>query len=830
MIVKKSYRKIIFKKISQRLNKSKFFGKIKITKEVKLFFFFWFLFFIILARLFYLQVVMASYYENILSSQHFSESLLKANRWHVFVLDKAGKALKLTENIDFFNVFVDPKYVNDKAKFIEVLSPIIYKHYCEINTTSKPSKIQCIKNIEKFSQTKILPEEPEIFYKGSGNIDGTINMQLTGWWLSGINQYIYNRDPYYTQKSQISSGYMVQFNSAVNLFTTAKALELIKKKMDEMIVIWYRQKNYLGFFENTVFLDELKALNLPYISIESKYYVYIEPSKVSHIWNATKAIQKILQKYWYELGFKDISNVFYAQENRYVRLISEANPNIIKLVNDLKLQYFNKIKDWIPLLHGLGTEKIAKRYYPYGEFLSNVLWYVWKNGIAQYGIEEYFDKALKGKDWYIVGRSTPWIGEAWSNDFTVVDVQHWDNVYLTIDPAVQKEVEKIIKAWNEEFRSDSVSALVLDPYNGKIISSANYPTFDPNNYNDIYDLQPLAPEDARLLTDLTFTDIPVFYLTGWSVKVATLTDRTNTNLRKYTSKNVVWPQAFIDKNIAFPYEPGSIFKAITIGVWVDSDEISLYDFYKDEGKVTIWPYTISNVDENCLWENNFLHAFIFSCNIGMVRIAQKIRKENFYNYVEKLWFWKMTNVELAWEDGWFVEDSNTVSVARFFNNSFWQWLLATPLQMAVAYAALVNGWYYVKPTIIEKVYKRDTNQFIVNQTKKEFQIFKPTTSDYLKEALFRTVNNPVIKKFSYIVGYTIGWKSWTSQISFKGKYQKWLWRTNGSFVWIVTKDNLKYVVVVQVRRPRSNLWWDATAGKVFNQIAKFLINYELIER
>ncbi|HMT01268.1 MAG TPA: hypothetical protein PKC14_02990, partial [Candidatus Absconditabacterales bacterium] len=316
---------------------------------------------------------MASYYENILSSQHFSESLLKANRGHVFVLDKAGKALKLTENIDFFNVFVDPKYVNDKAKFIEVLSPIIYKHYCEINTTSKPSKIQCIKNIEKFSQTKILPEEPEIFYKGSGNIDGTINMQLTGWWLSGINQYIYNRDPYYTQKSQISSGYMVQFNSAVNLFTTAKALELIKKKMDEMIVIGYRQKNYLGFFENTVFLDELKALNLPYISIESKYYVYIEPSKVSHIGNATKAIQKILQKYGYELGFKDISNVFYAQENRYVRLISEANPNIIKLVNDLKLQYFNKIKDGIPLLHGLGTEKIAKRYYPYGEFLSNVL-------------------------------------------------------------------------------------------------------------------------------------------------------------------------------------------------------------------------------------------------------------------------------------------------------------------------------------------------------------------------------------------------------------------------------------------------------------------------
>jgi cell division protein FtsI/penicillin-binding protein 2 len=79
-------------------------------------------------------------------------------------------------------------------------------------------------------------------------------------------------------------------------------------------------------------------------------------------------------------------------------------------------------------------------------------------------------------------------------------------------------------------------------------------------------------------------------------------------------------------------------------------------------------------------------------------------------------------------------------------------------------------------------------------------------SEQIKEALFRVVDNTVIKKFSYIPGFSLGGKSGTSQIAFKGKYQRGIGWTNGSFVGIVTRDNLKYVIVVQVRRPRSNQW------------------------
>jgi len=84
----------------------------------------------------------------------------------------------------------------------------------------------------------------------------------------------------------------------------------------------------------------------------------------------------------------------------------------------------------------------------------------------------------------------------------------------------------------------------------------------------------------------------------------------------------------------------------------------------------------------------------------MVRVAQRMGKEIFYNYLYKLGFGQLTNIELAQEEAGFVEGVSSVSVARFFNNTFGQGLLTTPLQIAAAYAPLVNGGYYLKPTIV----------------------------------------------------------------------------------------------------------------------------------
>lgn len=779
------------------------------TRELHLLAFFGLLGTIIIIRLFQLQIRNYQEYETILTRQHLSSSILKAERWSIYAVDKSGKPMKLTENIDLYNVYVDPKFIPDKKQAISLISPIIYEHLCRQYELIVPTVEQCLRNIEEFTQIEILPKEPQLFYMWSG------------WWLSG-------------DVMRSMSWYRSTVASIISWFTQTRWLDLISQRLDQRIFVWVKEKNYLWFIENKELLARLQSLNQSYISIELWNYVYINPSLVSYRTRAVRQISLLLQQYWYNLSETQLQPVFIPQENRYVRLINNAHPQIAQRIRMLKNKYFNTIitvnKERIPLLHGIGLEETTRRYYPYGNFMAHILWFVDNQWEAYYGVEKYFDQRLRGRDGKIVGRSSPWIGQVGTNEFDVQQVQNGQDIYLTIDPYIQREVENLTKQYQQQFRADTVSVVVMDPWSGHIKAMTNYPTFDPNDYNKSYDLQPLSPEYQYLIGNNTYIDIPIRIETWDTKRLATSTERDLPRTRKRIAKNIIWPQVFVDKNIAFPYEPWSIFKAFTVGIGIDNDEITLEDRYQDDMSLKIWPYTIANVDKSCKWFNTFLHALKYSCNVGMVRIVQRIGKEMFYNYLDKLGFWKLTNIELAWEDPWFVEDSNTVSIARFFNNAFWQWLLATPLQVAAWYSALVNGGTYVKPTVISSMYDSSTNQLSINTKKVIRQVFRPGISEIISEALFQVVDNTVIKRFSFLPWFTLGGKSWTSQIAFRGKYQRWIWWTNWSFVGIVTRDHLNYVIVVQVRRPRSNQWWEATAGKLFQEIAKFLISYDLIEK
>lgn len=773
--------------------------------EFVVFLIFCLLFFILFLRLFFVQIVHHKKYEDILNRQHFTQSSLQADRWDILAYDKAWNEVKLTENISMYNMYVDPKYIWDKELFIDLIEPVVYEHLCVLNWMNKVDKEWCIKNIETFTNRDILPKAPEFFYM----------------WNGIVSEWYYSYD---------WTWFYENYNNIVENFTTWTAETMIKSALDRKIQIWIKEQNYLWFFSNEDFISDLYDLELPCVNVMYWNYVYIIPTKSTT--RDINRLKSLLNKYWYLSSYSNIDRYFVEQENRYVKIISNMNPVVAQMVKDLKTEnYSKKSKDNVPILHWLWLETFTTRYYPYWSFLSNVLGYVDKNGEAFYGIEQYFDEQLRGHDWKIIGRASAWIWWVWANDFEIEDVVDWDDIYLTIDLWIQKEIEWIAQSWQQSLKADSVSILVYDPMNWHIKASTSYPSFNPNDYNDAYTLRPLGADDAYLVDNDTYIDIPVYIKTWWETRTATTSERVDPTLNKYIMNNVFWPQVFVDKNIASAYEPWSVFKLFTVAIWLDSDEINFYDFYNDPGKVKVWEYTISNADnKNCMWEKTFMNAFVFSCNIWMVRIVQAVWKNNYYNYLQKLWFGELTNVELAWEVPGSLESVSTVSFARFLNNAFGQWLLATPLQVAAAYWALVNWWYYIKPTILAWYYDSEDWAYYQNNTDIWMQIIKPETAEAVKEALFTVMEiNPDYQKIARIAWFTLWWKSWTSQIAYKWKYMQWNWWTNWSFVWLVTKDDPKYIVVVQVRRPRATLWWAQTAWKVFSDVAKFLLWYSFIE-
>ena len=412
-------------------------------------------------------------------------------------------------------------------------------------------------------------------------------------------------------------------------------------------------------------------MNLPFVSINNKRYVYVSPQNTANIVQAKKDLATILSKYSYSFSDKQLSNLFIQQENRYVKLADGLNATLAKKINDLINDNY-EIKSTcenqgdgcvkgIPLLHGIGLEKYQTRYYPYGQFAANVLGFYSKDGYALYGIEQYFDEFLKGKAGEIKGLSTPLLGQIASNDINITQPVDGRDIYLTIDPLIQKKIEQLSEYYNKVFNSDGITALVMDPMNGKIIASSSYPTFDPNNYQEAYQLKPLSLTESTIVNDDTYRDIPVFFLSGEKIIPTTYDQRKDPTLKKYVAANKMGAQVFIDKNIAQPYEPGSIVKPLTMAFGLDSDEVGLYDYYTDTNQLKLdlgngVVQLINNADKkDCGGTHPLINAVIFSCNVGMVRIAQKIGKEVFYNFMDKFGFGKETGIELAGEDGGKIE-------------------------------------------------------------------------------------------------------------------------------------------------------------------------------
>lgn len=759
-------------------------------------------------RLFYLQVIRSWYYEGKLGTQNVNEYTLKAQRWNIYAYDKAGKPIKLTENITMYNLVVDPKFIWEKSRFTEIITPVIYEHLCKTYGMETVTKIQCIQNMESFANKDLLPQKPDFFYFGSGKVS----------------------EAYYTYDT---TWYDIQISQVLEWFTTWVAYKLIQDTLDKKIFIWIKPTNYIWFFPDNNFVRDLKEFNLSYISLESNY-LYIIPDQIKNPAKWYEILKSIMDKYWYTDKFPNLESKFYPQENRYVKIISNMNPSVANMIKDLKLKYYTeRTKDKVPILHWLWIEQYTTRYYPYWSFLSNILWYVDKNWVAYYWVEQFFDETLRWKDGYIKWRSSAWIWQVWANEFQIENAKDWDDVYLTIDIWMQKEIESIVTKYEKLLKSDSVSVLVYEPYSWQVKASVNAPSFNPNNYNDAYIYMPLWVENKNLIDDETFMDVPVFIKTWWQYVKAVLEERSNIDLPKYIRKNIFGSQVFVDKNIS-KYEPWSIFKAFTVSIWFDTDEMRFYDFYDDKWfvEIDLWTrkYKIKNADKVCLWLNTYLHAFVYSCNVWMASIVQKIWKENFYNYLEKLWFGKPTWIELAMESEWDIKSVSNVEFSRFINNAFGQWLTTTPLQIAVGYWTILNGWYYVKPTIVAWVKNQANNTFAPNKKRSTKQIFKQETVQEMKDALFAVLDLNAELKDGKVEWYKLWWKSWTSQIAYKWKYQNWLWWTNASFVWVITKDDPKYVVVVQVRRPRSSLRWWYTAWKVFWEVARFLLNYSFIEK
>ncbi|MFA6184042.1 MAG: penicillin-binding protein 2 [Parcubacteria group bacterium] len=455
-----------------------------------------------------------------------------------------------------------------------------------------------------------------------------------------------------------------------------------------------------------------------------------------------------------------------------------ADPN--DMFEIVKRKLSQEEADKINNLKLKGVELIGEnyRYYPGKELASQVVGFVGSNGekeVGRYGIESYWEEELRGKNGSVsqerdsAGR---WIS---ITDRDKIPAQDGVNLVLTIDQAVQYEIEKILKATMEKHQADAGSILVQEPSTGKIIAMANYPNFNPNEFGKVEDMN-----------------------------------------------------VYINSSVSNSYESGSVFKTMTLASAIDAGVISPNTTYVDTGAIVEAGYTIKNSDEKANGQQTMTDVLNKSLNTGVIFAEKLMGNKRFADYVRNFGFGEKTGIALPNEASGDIRNLNNLkSNIQFFTVAFGQGITVTPLQILNAYSVIANGGKLMRPLIVDKKIYADGSEEI-EEPEIIRRVITEDTANQVREMLHDVVVNGHGKRAA-VSGYRVGGKTGTAQVAKKGGggYEEGI--NVGSFAGIAPLDNPRFTVIVKIDNPKDVEWAESSAAPAFGEVMKFLLNYYNVE-
>ena len=727
-------------------------------------------------KMFSYTVLDYSFYNNLADKQQIWEVIVPVTRWTIY--SSWDRETVLWTSLNLYNVAIDPQMKWDKVKLAYFLRDIVYKQLCE-----KKSSEECKDNLLKY--LRVL--EIENFNNSEKFIKDLL--------LDKMNKKL--------ASSKVTS-----------VFIDYELDNEWISKVINMAIEWiYPTWNY-------VYANPEEIQNLP-----------LAAEKLSTVFPYTK------EKLEYMLRKRDL---------RYIPIINKVSIHVSEYLKNYLDEEKQALRKWI-----LDVDKsiskffiltpVPNRFYPENNVASQVIWFVDSEWVWHYWIEWQFDNILKWNNWKIVSRKDILWRIIDPISLNTEDlVWEWVSIITTIDRNIQKKVEWILADWVKKFRANKWSVVVMDPKTGRVLAMANYPTYNINNYGDVYEIEkvryskypdpkidllwyPVFVEDKEN-GEKFFYDNKEIYL-----RKATREELWDVTLVKYKYKNDFWAEVYKNDAISSLYEPGSIMKWITVAIWIDTWEIKRYSMYMDKWEVTIDNFTIKNVSDKCLWYNSYAHALNYSCNVWMIRIVQKVWKVLEHQYLNDFWFWSLTWIDLYWEVSAKIKSWEMWSQAQLLTSSYWLWVSVTPIQMASAYSVLANGWIYLKPRIVDEI--RFPDGKVIKYKKEEVRrVIKKSTSDTVIDMLVDSAANWVAKNWN-VEWYSVAWKTWTSSIPYKWRYEKWQWTTIWSYAWFWPAEDPKFVIIVKLERPRTGQWYGwATSAYIFKDIASYLFDYYWIPK
>ncbi len=414
-------------------------------------------------------------------------------------------------------------------------------------------------------------------------------------------------------------------------------------------------------------------------------------------------------------------------------------------------------------LTGVYTGNEVLRYYPQNELASNIIGFLGGDKKGQYGVEGFYDELLRGEEVLTEKEKGPF------GFFTYSPKKSGGkNIFLTIDPSIQFTAHKLLSEKQKTLGFTSGQILVLEPFSGEIIASAQIPRFNPNFYSSI--------EDQEIF------------------------------------------QNAISQKI---FEPGSVFKPLTMAAALNEGRITPQTTYVDPGVIKIGTYEISNYSQRSYGEQTMTQVLEKSINTGAVFAEKQLGHQDFLDYVGKFGFFEKTGIDLQGEV--FSENLEFKKgyEINFANASFGQGVEITSIQLIRAFATIANGGKLVTPHIIERTEPSTSLSF-----KEDQPVISQSTSAELTAMLISVVENGFAKKAG-VEGYYVAGKTGTAQVSWpalgiprRGYSEK----TIQTFIGFAPALNPKFLIMVKLDDPGTKTA-EYSAMPIFQELAQYIINY-----
>lgn len=605
--------------------------------------------------------------------------------------------------------------------------------------------------------------------------------------------------------------------------TDTELAEDYKQKLIKLLSEAKRSQILLAEKLETTQIDEINAYKINGIEvIGADLYAY--PPQITDVSGAAKYLAPILKTPASKLA-KTLEG-----KNRYSIIAKKLDPEISKKIHDM----INKDKE--DIFAGIGLQEEYYRYYPENALAANLLGYVDSEGLGQYGIENSFNTELQGEKGIFQTQKDSIGRQVIVGDSVIEPAVDGDDVVLTIDRSIQLQVEKILEKDVAEYQADSGQIIVMDPKTGYIIALANYPSFNPNSFSDIYKKVyiNLTPEEVAQLVPTKTPWLYYFYRNRDTNDFYYIFEETNKEGKTeyYRYDNFVGPEAYQNKAVSLPYEPGSTFKPVVMSIAIDDGDLKPTSTFNDDGPVPVdwnrhtqkFDYYIHNSMDNYYGPGTTMTMVLQkSLNTGMTFVAKTIGGALMYNYLMKYGFGERTDIEFPSEAAGDIAYYDLWTESELATHAFGQGLTVTLLQLANAYCALANGGVLMQPHIVKEVRHHD-GTISTNDPYEIRRVISEDTASKLTSMLVSAIEVGVAQNAKLEDHYVAG-KTGTAQTYKHGLVLKGVGTTIGSFCGYGPVDNPKFVVCVKFDHPRSATFGDPTAAKTSSKITRYLFDY-----